>query len=67
MLRSRRGINYLGADYMLLKRQLCSACKVGQESYKLDSKSLFCPHMGCWNHNKCSAFVPVEKVKKTDD
>lgn len=56
--------NNEGADEMFWKKQICPKCKVGQETYRLDSKSEACPFIHCWKDNKCSAFEPIEKPSK---
>ena len=37
--------------------QLCPRCKVGRDSYILDDKNPFCPHLACHNGITCGKFV----------
>lgn len=39
--------------------QICSGCKIGQESFALDKHSETCPHIGCWKNGKCSFYEPL--------
>ncbi len=61
---SNKDNNNGGDDDMFFKKQICPKCKVGQETYRLDSKSEACPFIHCWKDNKCSAFEPIEKPSK---
>ncbi|OQB13481.1 MAG: hypothetical protein BWY15_01778 [Firmicutes bacterium ADurb.Bin193] len=40
-------------------KQLCPKCQTGKNSYILDPKSAFCPHIACLNKNECSCFTPM--------
>ncbi len=40
-------------------KQLCSVCKMGQDTYLLDSRNPFCPYLHCHNGETCSAYVPL--------
>ena len=48
------------------KDYLCSKCKTGQATYRLDSRTLFCPYMGFHNGNKCSMFKQMIKSDKVE-
>lgn len=39
--------------------QLCPKCKTGKNSYILDPKSVFCPHIACLSKNGCGYFTPI--------
>ncbi len=41
--------------------RLCSKCKTGQASYKLDNHSEICPYIYAYKHGRCNNFEPVEK------
>lgn len=41
------------------QKQLCPNCKTGQETYLLDSRSTFCPHLIYHDGANCSMFMPV--------
>jgi hypothetical protein len=36
---------------------LCPKCQTGKNSYKLDPKSTFCPHIACLRENRCNFFA----------
>lgn len=40
--------------------KLCPTCKIGQETYMLDSKNPLCPYIGCHNGESCKAYKPLE-------
>ncbi|HAS91558.1 MAG TPA: hypothetical protein DCS12_04730 [Clostridiales bacterium] len=41
-------------------KQLCPICKTGQDTYLLDSRNPFCPHLHCHDGKTCTAYVPLE-------
>ena len=43
--------------------QLCPNCKTGLDTYLLDERSPFCPHISCHNGKTCSMFIPLETNK----
>lgn len=51
-------------DELFKKKQLCSKCKIGQESYELDRHSAVCPYISCWRKGKCQFYEPIEKPLK---
>jgi len=44
------------------KLQLCPNCKTGQDTYLLDSRSPFCPHIACHDGERCVMFVPLGNI-----
>ena len=52
------------ADEMFLKKQICTGCKTGKDSYELDKHSGICPYIGCWENYKCQFYVPLENTPK---
>ena len=58
------GDNNEGDDDMLFRKQICPRCKTGKYTYDLDPKSETCSYIGCWRHNKCSFYKPLEKEHK---
>lgn len=62
--KKNNGNNNRGDDNMFLKKQICSRCETGKRAYELDPKSGICPHIECWQENKCSFYKPIEKVPK---
>lgn len=43
------------------KKDICSSCKTGAESYKLDSHSAMCPYMQYNNGDKCPFYYPAKQ------
>lgn len=56
--------NNEGADEMFWKKQICSRCKTGRDSYILDEHSESCPYIGCLKDGKCQFYAPLEKLSK---
>ena len=50
-------------DKMLWKKQVCSECKTGRDSYLLDEHSDSCPYIGCWKDGICQFYLPLEKYR----
>ena len=48
-------------------KQLCPTCKTGQDTYLLDSRNPFCPHLHCYNGKTCTAYVPLENTDGGND
>ncbi len=48
-------------------KQLCPTCKTGQDTYLLDSRNPFCPHLHCYNGKTCTAYVPLENTAEKKD
>ena len=46
-------------------KRLCSSCKTGRDSYKLDRRSEMCPYIGCYEINKCAFYIPLETCKQS--
>lgn len=52
------------AEDVNLRKQLCSKCKIGLESYEIDKHSESCPYLSCWKNNKCGFYKPIDKDLK---
>ena len=39
--------------------QLCLKCRTGKDTYLLDDKAAFCPHIGSHTGVSCAMFVPL--------
>lgn len=45
---------------------LCTKCKTGADSLKLDPKSVICPHIRFHNGKTCMLYVPIKKSEVSD-
>jgi hypothetical protein len=43
----------------IVKKRLCSSCKVGKDSYKIDKRSLFCPYLIYHNGKACAFYKSI--------
>ncbi len=46
------------------EKQLCSNCKTGEKSYKLDPQSVFCPYIHMHKSSGCKMYVPIKEGAK---
>ena len=44
-----------------MKNKLCSNCKTGRDTYRLDPKSVMCPFIGSNNGKSCVFFKPMKE------
>ena len=49
------------------KLQICTNCKTGRDSFLLDNKNPFCPHLEFHNGISCGKFVPMLPNSDFDD
>lgn len=49
-----------------LKKQLCSNCKRGMESYEKDKHSPMCPYIWFHNGEDCKMYVEYKNVKNNN-
>lgn len=50
-----------------MNKQLCSQCKTGAESYRLDPKSPICPYLSSHNGERCPFFVTIKESEASGD
>ncbi len=43
------------------KTMLCPNCRTGADSYRIDSRSPFCPYLSLHTGQACARFEPMEK------
>jgi len=48
------------------QKQLCPNCKIGQETYLLDRRSPFCPHLACHTGIACVMFESIFEKRMED-
>lgn len=53
-----------GELYGMLKRKLCSDCKIGKYSYELDTRSTHCPYVRGYNGDGCTMFERLKRFEK---
>ena len=41
--------------------QLCPTCQTGKDTYLLDGRNPFCPHLHCHNGTSCTMYQPLKK------
>lgn len=44
---------------------ICPNCRTGEESYKLDSRSPFCPYIQLYKSGACAKYDPIDKIEAT--
>lgn len=47
--------------------KLCTKCKTGADSLKLDPKNAMCPHIQFHNGKTCELYVPLKRSEVNDD
>ena len=48
----------------MVKKNLCTNCKTGKNSYLLDQNEPMCPYINCLKGKKCPFYLPLPKEKK---
>jgi len=49
----------------MFKKNICSSCKTGKESFLLDPLSLECPYIARCKNGKCTKYVKLENEKNS--